>query len=69
MRGEGIGEVAPAGEHPRAIAASLRRLLEPERWTRAVERVRVFAAAHDWADEALILQNVYEQAICQYRRL
>jgi glycosyltransferase involved in cell wall biosynthesis len=65
VRGEGVGEIAPAGDYPQAIAASLRRLLEPERWTRAAERVRVFAAAHDWTGEALILKDVYERAICQ----
>jgi glycosyltransferase involved in cell wall biosynthesis len=58
---EGLGEVVPAGG-PRAIAASLQRLLAPDRWRLASERVRAFADAHDWPGEASTLEGVYRRA-------
>ena len=62
VRGEGLGEVvAPAD--PRAIAAGLERLLQPQRWKLVAERVSGFAAAHDWGGEASALTGVYERAV------
>ena len=62
VRGEGLGEVvAPAD--PRAIAAGVERLLQPERWRLAAKRVSGFAAAHDWAGEACVLTSTYERAV------
>lgn len=61
VRGEGLGEVVPAGG-PRAIAASLERLLAPYDWRLAAERARAFAGAHDWAGEACTLAGVYRRA-------
>jgi glycosyltransferase involved in cell wall biosynthesis len=61
VRVEGLGEVAPAGD-PRAIAASLRRLLEPERRRLAAQQAQAFAAAHGWAGDAHTLEGVYRQA-------
>jgi glycosyltransferase involved in cell wall biosynthesis len=62
VRGEGLGEVvAPAD--PRAIAAGLERLLQPQRWKLVAERVSGFAAAHDWGGEACALTGVYERAV------
>ncbi len=61
VRGEGIGEVVPAGG-PRVIAASLERLLTPDGWRLAAERVREFADAHDWPREARTLMRVYQRA-------
>jgi glycosyltransferase involved in cell wall biosynthesis len=61
VRGEGLGEVVPAG-CPRAIAASLERLLAPHGWRLAAERARAFADAHDWPGEACTLAGVYRRA-------
>jgi glycosyltransferase involved in cell wall biosynthesis len=61
VRGEGLGEVVPAGG-PRVIAASLERLLAPHGWRLAAERARAFAGAHDWAGEACTLADVYRRA-------
>jgi glycosyltransferase involved in cell wall biosynthesis len=58
VRREGLGEVAPAGD-PHAIAASLQRLLEPERRRLAAERAQAYAAAHSWAGDARTLAGVY----------
>jgi glycosyltransferase involved in cell wall biosynthesis len=64
VRGEGLGEVV-APTDPHAIAAGLERLLRPERWKMVAERVRGFAAAHDWAGEACALTGVYERAVSE----
>jgi glycosyltransferase involved in cell wall biosynthesis len=61
VRGEGLGEIVPAGG-PRAIAASLERLLAPHGWRLAAERARAFASAHDWPGEACTLAGVYRRA-------
>jgi len=61
VRANGLGEVVPDGG-PRAIAASLGRLLEPDGWRRAAERAGAFAEAHDWPDEARALAGVYRRA-------
>jgi glycogen synthase len=61
VRGSRLGEVV-AADGPRAIAASLRRLLVPGGWTLTANRVRAFADAHDWTGEACRLAEVYERA-------
>ncbi len=61
VREAGLGEVVPAGG-PRAVAASLERLLAPDGWRLAAERSRQFADAHDWPAEASTLAMVYERA-------
>ncbi|HWX86727.1 MAG TPA: glycosyltransferase family 4 protein, partial [Solirubrobacteraceae bacterium] len=61
VRGEGLGEVV-APTDPQAIATGLERLLQPERWKLVAARISGFAAAHDWAGEALALTGVYERA-------
>jgi glycosyltransferase involved in cell wall biosynthesis len=60
VRAHGLGAVAPASE-PRAIAASLGRLLEPDGWRLAVERTREFASVHNWRQEADTLRGVYQR--------
>src|SRR5271165_1542367 len=61
VRSEGLGEVvAPGG--PRAIAASLERLLAQDGWRRAARRSVEFADAHDWPSEASTLAAAYECA-------
>jgi glycosyltransferase involved in cell wall biosynthesis len=64
VRSDGLGEIAPAGEHPEAIAASLRRLLEPESWALTAQRVRAFSTAHGWAGEARTLEGIYFPRPC-----
>jgi glycosyltransferase involved in cell wall biosynthesis len=61
VRQEGIGVLAPP-EDPRAIAASLERLLEPDVWRLAAERTRAFAETHSWDREAGTLAGVYRRA-------
>ena len=58
---EGFGTLAPAAD-PRGIAASLERLLEPDRWRLAAERARAFAETHSWNGEANTLARLYRQA-------
>lgn len=58
VRGHGLGEVV-ADSRPRAIAASLERLLARDGWRLAAERARAFAADHAWPDEADTLARVY----------
>jgi glycosyltransferase involved in cell wall biosynthesis len=62
VRAHGLGAVAPASE-PRAIAASLVRLLEPDGWRLAAERTRQFASVHNWRQEADTLRGLYERAL------
>ena len=61
VRGNGLGEVV-AADGPRAIAASLRRLLVPGGWALTASRVRAFADAHDWPGEASRLAEAYRRA-------
>ena len=61
VRGHGLGEVV-TDDGPRAIAASLRRLLAPGGWTLTAERARAFADTHDWPGEARALEQVYKRA-------
>jgi glycosyltransferase involved in cell wall biosynthesis len=61
VRGEGLGEVVPNGD-PRAIAASLERLLAPGGRRLAAERARAFTEAHDWPREASVLARAYGRA-------
>jgi glycosyltransferase involved in cell wall biosynthesis len=61
VRRQGIGVLAPP-EDPRAIAASLERLLEPDVWRLAAERARAFAETHSWDREARTLAGVYRRA-------
>jgi len=61
VRGNGLGEVV-AGDGPRAIAASLRRLLVPAGWTLTAERTRAFAGAQAWPGEARVLERAYKRA-------
>jgi glycogen synthase len=61
VRGEGLGEVVPAGG-PRALAASLERLLAPDGWRLAAKQAMAFADAHDWLGEASTLADVYTHA-------
>jgi glycosyltransferase involved in cell wall biosynthesis len=58
VREEGIGALAPPGD-PAAVAASLRSLLEPERWDAAARRAQAFADAHSWDREARTLALTY----------
>jgi glycosyltransferase involved in cell wall biosynthesis len=58
---EGFGTLAPAAD-PHGIAASLERLLEPDRWRLAAERARAFAETHSWNGEANTLARLYRQA-------
>jgi glycosyltransferase involved in cell wall biosynthesis len=58
VRGEGLGEVVPAND-PGAIAAGLRRLLEPDRWSDQTRRTQAFACANNWTTEARRLAEVY----------
>jgi glycosyltransferase involved in cell wall biosynthesis len=60
VRGDGFGELACA-EDPRAIAASLMRLLEPDVWGLAAARAHAFAATHSWASEARTLASAYRR--------
>jgi glycosyltransferase involved in cell wall biosynthesis len=62
VHGHGLGEVV-ATDRPRAIAASLTRLLAPAGWTLASERARAFAVSHDWTGEADTLTGVYGRAV------
>jgi glycosyltransferase involved in cell wall biosynthesis len=62
VRGNGLGEVVPA-EDPAAIAAGLRRLSEPGRWSETASRARTFAQANDWRGESGALAAVYMQAV------
>ncbi len=61
VRGEGLGEVVPAGD-PRAIAASLERLLARDGWRLAAQRSIEFADAHAWPCEASTLSGAYRRA-------
>ncbi len=58
---EGFGTLAPASD-PRGIAASLERLLEPDRWRLAAQRARAFAETHSWDGEADTLAALYRRA-------
>jgi len=58
VRGEGLGEVVPAGG-PRAVATSLERLLAPDGWRLAALRSREFADAQSWSVEASTLAGSY----------
>jgi glycosyltransferase involved in cell wall biosynthesis len=60
VRAHGLGEVSPASE-PQAIAASLERLLEPDRWRLAAKRTKEFASSNNWRGEADTLCGVYKR--------
>jgi glycosyltransferase involved in cell wall biosynthesis len=61
VRGEGLGAVV-ATDRPRSVAAGLERLLAPEDWRGAAERVRAFADTHDWPAESSTLAAIYGRA-------
>lgn len=58
VRGEGLGEVVPPDDVD-AIAQAMRRLADPERNDEVRERVHSFAARTTWAQERLLLEEVY----------
>lgn len=61
VREHGLGEVVPANDPPE-IAAGLRRLSEPARWSAAASHTRSFAQANDWRGESGTLAGVYTKA-------
>jgi len=62
VRANGLGQVV-AGDHPREIAKSLQRLLEPDCWRLASERASAFAAGNEWRGEADALAGVYGRVV------
>jgi glycosyltransferase involved in cell wall biosynthesis len=62
VHGGGLGEVVD-GDSPEALAAAVRRLLEPARRARAVDAVRAFAAANPPAAEGARLAALYGELL------
>jgi glycosyltransferase involved in cell wall biosynthesis len=58
VREEGIGEVVPPADVG-AIAAAMRRLIDPDRKALVRERVRSFAERVNWEQERRVLEEVY----------
>jgi glycosyltransferase involved in cell wall biosynthesis len=64
VRAQGLGEVVRCDDPP-GIAAGLRRLIEPARWSEAARRSHAFAKANDWSAESRTLARIYAPALAE----